>query len=147
MSNISKLLEMSRYFREKMDHIRASKLYVLELVLSCPGIYLREVQQRLFNYTGTWIHGSTICRTLQRLSMTCQKIEHVALQRSDSMQNEFIAEVMMVFDASMCLWIDETGCDQRNGLRKYGYGIRGSCSTRLLPQVQGQRYSSISFIN
>ena len=46
------------------------ELYMIDLVLSSPGIYLKEVQQRLFNYTGRWIHASTICRTLWRLGMT-----------------------------------------------------------------------------
>ena len=50
---------------------------------------------------------------------------YIALQRSDSKQAEFIVNVMMVFDSSLCVWIDETGCDQRNAQQKYGYGIRG----------------------
>ena len=43
-----------------------------------------------------------------------QKIKHVALQRSDCKQAEFIAYVMIVFDPTPSVWINETGCDQRN---------------------------------
>ena len=32
---------------------------------------------------------------------------------------------MDMLDPSMLIWIDETGSDRRNALRKYGYGIRG----------------------
>ena len=47
----------------------------------------------------------------------------------------------------MFLWIDETGCDLRNAVRKYGYGIRG-----LLPQdyslkLRGKRYSAIGILS
>ena len=98
---------------------------IVNSVLSSLGIYLREIQQRLLHSTGRWVRESTICRYLKRLGMTRQKIQHVALQRSDCKRAEFIANVMMVFDSSLCVWIDETGCDQRNAQRKYGYGIRG----------------------
>jgi len=32
---------------------------------------------------------------------------------------------MAAFDPTMILWTDETGCDRRNALRDYGYGIQG----------------------
>lgn len=35
-----------------------------------------------------------------------------------------MAEVS-VYDPVMLVWLDETGCDRRNTIRKYGYSIRG----------------------
>ena len=32
---------------------------------------------------------------------------------------------MMMYDSSMFLWVDETGCNRRKLIRDYGYGIRG----------------------
>ena len=48
---------------------------------------------------------------------------------------------------SMLVWIDETGCDQRNTRRRYGYSIRGTppCDHRLL--VRGTRYSAIPMMS
>lgn len=120
---------------------------IVNSVLSSPGIYLRELQQTLSQSTGRWVHESTICRCLRRLGMTRQKIQHVALQRSDSKRAEFIANVMMVFDSSLCLWIDETGCDQRNAQRKYGYGIRGQTPQDFSLKLRGKRYSAISILS
>ena len=37
---------------------------VLQSTLHNPTAYLEEVQQDLFNTTGTWVHVSTICRTI-----------------------------------------------------------------------------------
>ena len=44
----------------------------------------------------------------------------------------------------MLVWIDETGCDKRNLLRKYGYSLRGErvvCHRMLL---RGSRISTIA---
>jgi len=30
-----------------------------------------------------------------------------------------------IYDPSMFVWIDESGCDRRNSTRKFGYSIRG----------------------
>jgi len=37
---------------------------------------------------------------------------------------QYMAE-MSAFDPAMMVWIDETGCDRRNALYHFGYGIRG----------------------
>ena len=85
---------------------------IMNCVLSSSGIYLRQIQQRLLHSTGRRVQESTICRCLKRLGMTRQKIQHVRLQESNCKRAEFIANIMMVFDSSLCVWIDETGCDQ-----------------------------------
>lgn len=123
------------------------EMYVVDLVLSSPGIYLREVQQQLFAYTGSWVHESTICRTLRRNGLTRQKIQQIALQRSEILRAEFMAEVMMVYKSSLCLWIDETGCDRRNSLRQYGYGIRGQTPQNHSLKLRGKRYSALSILS
>ena len=123
------------------------ELYLLDLVLSSPGMYLQEAQLQLFSYTGTWVHESTICRTLRRLGLSRQKIEHLALQRSETKRITFMAEVMMVFQSNMCLWIDETGCDKRNAVRKRGYAIRGRAPRDFSLKLRGKRYSAISILS
>ena len=57
-----------------------------------------------------------------------------------------MAQVSM-YDPSMLLWLDESGCDKRNTVRKYGYSIRGIplCDQRLL--VRGTRYSAIPIVS
>ena len=100
------------------------ELLLIQLILARPGIYLRELQQLLYHSTSRWVDASAICRTVHRLGMTRQRIKHVSLQRSEVKRAEFWAE-FSAFEPSMMLWVDESGCDRRNALRKYGYGIRG----------------------
>ena len=44
------------------------------------------------------------------------------------------------FQPDMMLWIDETGCDKRSMLRKYGYGIGGKPAHDFVLRVGGKRY-------
>ena len=41
------------------------------------------------------------------------------------------------------VWVDETGCDSRTSMRKYGYAIRGETPTCHHILVRGQRISAI----
>ena len=54
---------------------------------------------------------------------------------------------MSVFDTSMLLWIDETGFDCRNAIRKYGYGIRGQPPQDRTLVLRGKRYSAIGVLS
>ena len=65
-----------------------------------PTMYLEELQSELYDLTGTWVHVSTICRTVQRLGLTRKKVQLVALQCSMEMQARFMAEISL-FDPQM----------------------------------------------
>ena len=43
------------------------------------AMYLEELQSELHDLTDTWVHVSTICRTVQRLGLTRKKVQLVAL--------------------------------------------------------------------
>ena len=111
------------------------ELILVELVSENPSIiYLKEIKQKLFETTGVKASESTICRTLQRMGFTRKRMQHVSLKRSDTLIAEYKAEISL-FNSDSLVFVDETGTDQRDALREYGYSIRGS-----LHAVQ--RYSS-----
>ena len=37
-----------------------------------------------------------------------------------------------LYDPSMLVWLDESGCDSRNTIRKYAYSMRGMTRDYLL---------------
>ena len=86
---------------------------------------------------------STICRTLHRLGFTYQKIKHLPMQRSEQ---EFMVEVAM-YDPSIFIWLDETGCDRRNAVRQYGYGLRGMTPRSFTFKSWGKRYTAIATLS
>ena len=118
------------------------QLVLLRIVLENPGIYLQEIKEMCFEIWGVEICVSTICRTLKFMGCSRQKIQHIALQRSDMCRARYMSEIS-IYDPSMFIWIDETGCDRRNSMRRYGYSMKGlpPRDHRLL--VRGTRYSAI----
>ena len=74
---------------------------------------------------------STICRETKRMGLTRKKMR-IATQRSDIARAHFMVQVENM-SADTFIWIDETGSDKRNALRKYAYSLRGV--TQILQQM------------
>ena len=49
------------------------ELLLVDLLLTKPAIYLRELQYELYTSTEIVMHLSTICRTVRKLGFTRQK--------------------------------------------------------------------------
>jgi len=121
------------------------EMTVLQTFLDKPGLYLREVQQELFDVTGSWYDCSTICRTAKRLGLSRQKMKLTAIQRSEVKRAEYISEIQE-FKPEMLVFIDETGSDRRNSIRKYGYGLRGLTPISYRLCLGGKRISAIGVL-
>ena len=122
------------------------QLTLLQIIFNHPGIYLAEIQNELCKFFGVTVSIPTICKTLKSMGCTRQAMHHVALQRSDASRAKFMSEIS-IYDPTMLIWLDESGCDRRNTIRKYGYSIRGIplCDQRLL--IRGIRYTTIPIIS
>ena len=121
------------------DH---DEFLLIELVSENPAIHLHEIQIQLLQTTGTNASAATLCRTLRRLGFTRKKLKFVALQRSDILRAEYQSEVSL-FDHSMLIFVDESGCDARNASRKYGYALRGFPAKSFRFLSRGKRFSAI----
>lgn len=80
------------------------------------------------------------------MGCTRQSMHHVAIQRSDMLRARFMADIL-VYDPAMPIWIDETGCDRRDTIRKYGYSIRGLPLSDHRILVRGIRYTAIPIVS
>ena len=88
------------------------------------------------------VSGSTVCRTLRRLGYTRKKVQQIARQRCQEFRGAFLAQVLQ-FPRDFFVWVDETGCDLRTNIRRFGYSLLGQSPqyTRLL--TRGKRISAI----
>ena len=122
------------------------QVFLLQCILENPGIYLHEIKFKLYELFGVEVSASTICRTLHYMGCSRQKMHLVALQQSDVLRGKFMADIS-VYDPNMLVWLDESGFDKRNAVRKYGYSIRGIplCDQRLL--IRGTRYTAIPIVS
>ena len=116
---------------------------IMELVLEQPGIYLLEICRQLSQFTGTEVSEATVCRFLKKAGFTRTKIQLVAIQQSEVCRARYMNE-MQQYAADMIVFLDETGSDRRDSMRKFGYSLRGkrTKSHRLL--IRGRRVSAIS---
>jgi len=68
-----------------------------------------------------------------------------AIQRSEVKRAEYISEIQE-FKPEMLVFIDETGSDRRNSIRKYGYGLRGLTPISYRLCLGGKRISAIGVL-
>ena len=47
----------------------------------------------------------------------------------------------------MLVFLDKTGCDRRNSLRKYGYSLRGKPAVSKKLLVHGERVFAVAFMS
>ena len=119
------------------------QLTLLRLIAENPGIYLSELQDKLFNIFGVLVSVPTICKTLKVMGCCRRVIRYVAKQRSDELRAHFMAE-MSAYEVEMCIFLDESSCDKRCGIRRYAYTIKGVPPTDKRIFVRGTRYSAIA---
>ena len=122
------------------------EMMILHILLCHPGIYLHEVAKELNDTLGAEVALSTICVFLKKCGFTHRRLRLSAIQRDSFLRLQFVSEVSL-YDQDMMIFLDETGSDQRNAIRKYGYSIRGRplVSEKLL--VHGKRISAIAFMS
>ena len=116
------------------------QLILLRLILNYPGIYLSELQAKLFIKSRTCINHYA---EHPYLWDACIK-SFVGLLCNAVMnkRDKFMAEVSL-YDPSMLLWIDESGCDLHNCKRNCGYSLRGMTPQDHRLLIRGTRYSAI----
>ena len=138
-----KSYDASNLPRELTDTVQ---LIILQTVLERPGILLHEIQAEIKYTTGTHLAPSTISQFLHKSGFSRQRMRIIANQRDDSLRALFASEVS-VYTADMFTFLDGTGTDRRNVLRRYAYSWRGmpAVAHRLL--VRGQRLSSIAIMS
>ena len=103
----------------------ADEFLILELVAERPGIYLSELQAEIHHTTGsTSVSTATICNFLHKNRFTHKRMTRIAWQRCEAQRAQFMSD-LSVFPIEMLVFVDESGTDRRDTLRRYGYSLRG----------------------
>ncbi len=136
------------YFRDKQYQsiTPVIELVLLHIVLLKPGIYLHEIRKELAEVTRVDISPSAICRCLKRVGYSRQRMKLVAIQRDDGLRAQFVSDVSL-YEPEMLVFIDETGSDKRDSLRKYGYSLRGRPAKSHKILSRGKHVSAITMMS
>ncbi len=122
-------------------------IIILRLIQERPSIYLEEIRGKLLDLFGSTVSTSTIWRTLHhKMGCSRQVVRYIASQQSELARAQFMAEIS-VYDPSMLIWIDESGCDRRDSKRKYGYSFRGITPRDHRLFIRGKHYSTIPLLS
>ncbi|MBA4719389.1 MAG: IS630 family transposase [Nitrosopumilus sp.] len=129
-----------RLDNRKVDGLH--ELYIIALVHENPAVYLCEICSKIKEATGVVVSGSTVCKVIHRNGFSRKKLMKVALQRSEGFRGAFFANVLQ-FPRDFFVWVDETGSDRRDQLRKFGYSVRGLPAVSKHFLTRGTRISAI----
>lgn len=116
------------------------------MVLENPRVEQHKICEALLETTRTEVSISTICRVMRKYSMTRRKIQSVDIQRSLLLRSRFMAHAL-AFPSHFFVWVDKTGADCRNFMRKYGYSLRGERAIKHRFIVRGKRINAIAAIS
>ena len=133
------------YPKEKSSRklTKPAQLLILQLVLDRPGIYLKEIQSELSSTLGINVEMPALCKYLHEMKFTRQKMSIRALQQDEFERQKFISDISLL-SIDMFIFIDETGADNRNSIRRYGYSLRGKPPLTHQLLVRGDRVSAIT---
>ena len=116
--------------------------FILYLVLGRPGIYLREIVSEVSTVLGLDITEGAVCKFLKKVGFTHHKLATYALQRDDVLREQFVSDVS-VYPRETLLFVDETGTNGKDAVRKYGYSLRGKSLKAQNLLVRGEHISCI----
>lgn len=129
--------------RAYRDLTNSAQIFIINIVVQKPGIYLEEIKKELEDFMLVDISVSTICKFLHKNGFTRQRLRAVATQQDALLREKYILDVSL-YSCDMLVFVDETGADRRNRIRKYGYSIRGKPAVNHSLLFRGDRVSAIS---
>ena len=116
---------------------------ILQLIMERPGIYLHELQTEIKRAVELDVAQSTLCQFLHTQGFSRQKMKLVAKQRDDVQRSTFANEVS-IYSADMFIFLDETGTDRRDVLRRYAFSWRGRAAQAHKLLVRGEHLSAVA---
>lgn len=144
VSRRAQALSSSRSHLRILDEYH--EYFIICLILRSPTTHLYEIQRQIEEVSNTTVSVPTICRLLRRYGLTRKAVQRVALQRSSTLRANFMAN-MFLYSRNVFVWVDETGSDRRNYLRKYGYAMRGERAVKHTFMSRGKRINAIVAIS
>lgn len=100
--------------------------WLVDLYRREPVLFLDEARQKFYKRFFIAISVSSICLILHGAGMTWKCIERRAMQIRDDEITRFVRELLSVpWDLSNLVFLDEVSFDNRDMLRRKGYGIVG----------------------
>jgi len=135
--------------RKSASHQKLTSLdeeYISELLKQYPLYYLDEIVACLARDRGVKVHRTTVHRAIERLDITCKKVEYVAKQQ-DPEKELLYTQLIGKYRKDQLVFIDETGFDCKSKNRRYGRAPRGQKVIATGEYLKGRHHSLIAAIS
>ena len=109
------------------------------LLFESPHQYLEEMSGFLQNEFGILVSTSTISRTLSRMRWTKKIMRRRARERNPDLRDFYMYKICNLHSWQL-IFVDESGCDKRAGLRRTGWSPRSVTPVQVDPFHRGKRY-------
>ena len=86
---------------------------------------------------------AVVCRLLRKYGITRKKVRQVASQQCCALRGAFLSQCYLL-DPAMFVWVDESGTDCRDNIRKYGYSLQGMTPVSHRFLSRGKRVNIIA---
>jgi hypothetical protein len=103
--------------------------YIYSILETNPGLYVDEIQQKLFEAQDVDVSIATISQAIKRLAVSNKKVAKEALERDELVRATWLAEYGDLQSES-CLWLDESSVDDRTNQRRNGWAPLGCAFVR-----------------
>lgn len=110
-----------------------------EYLLDKPNRYLDELANLLQDAFNIQVTTVSISRTLTLIGWSRKSIHRVARQRNADLQDLYLHN-LSAFRSYHLIYIDESGCDKRNGFRRTGWSPVGVAPVQIAQFQREKRY-------
>ncbi|OAV99894.1 hypothetical protein PTTG_25091 [Puccinia triticina 1-1 BBBD Race 1] len=122
------------------------QVFIKELLCSEPGLFLDELQERLYDETDTLLSLTTLHRNLiEDMEVTLKKANTVNIKKSLVAKHEFI-ERMATVPAEYLVFSDESLIFSKDLLQTYSCSTKGNEANRTISDPNATRFTLIPAI-
>lgn len=111
---------------------------LLAALIHRPSMYLDEMAVFLYDHSGITVSISTIHRALSSIGWSRKATRKIATQRCEALRDAHTV-VLSGFHAGQLVFVDESGCDERVGIRKTSWSPRGTTPEDVVNYDRGER--------
>lgn len=110
-----------------------------EYLLEKPGSYQEEVVLFLHNEFLILVSASCISRALKSIKWTKKKARYIAAERNADLRDYYLHN-LSDFRSYHLVYVDESGCDKRIGVRRTGWAPSGVTPVQIARFHRDRRY-------
>ena len=123
------------------------QLFILYLLLEKSGVYLHEITADIKCTLGLDLNEGAMCKFLSKIGFAHQRLATYTLQQDEDLYHQYVADVSLYAQDTL-VFIDETGTNGTDTIRKFGYSLRGKpVRAQELVVRGGEHVSAIAAIS